>query len=194
MPISSCSSRISVCSGRSPGSTLPPGNSHNPARGLPAGRCAISTRLSTSTSAQATTRVSLIVIPRCASAHRGCATWRRPGIHTPRRGYGFRARSFHSRPQTRQLARRGMTEVKCELRSRPVIAIDRDVFLGEVAGQHAVAAFAETESDLDLDLRVLHRSRYFRLVIGRLARATAGDADAVERDRELVAVGGLAGL
>src|SRR6266576_2521330 len=26
-------------------------------------------------------------------------TWmRRPGIHTPRGGYGFRARSFHSRP------------------------------------------------------------------------------------------------
>jgi len=23
----------------------------------------------------------------------GCATWRRPGIHTPCRGYGFRARA-----------------------------------------------------------------------------------------------------
>src|SRR6266849_1285739 len=30
---------------------------------------------------------SVTVIP-------GCATWRRPGIHTPCRGYGFRARSF----------------------------------------------------------------------------------------------------
>src|SRR5260370_24177108 len=29
----------------------------------------------------------------------GCAAWRRPGIHTPGRGYGFRARSFYSRPQ-----------------------------------------------------------------------------------------------
>ena len=28
----------------------------------------------------------------------GCATWRKPGIHTPDGGYGFRARSFHSRP------------------------------------------------------------------------------------------------
>src|SRR5258706_9567673 len=27
----------------------------------------------------------------------GCATWRRPGIHTPDRGYGFRARA-HARP------------------------------------------------------------------------------------------------
>src|SRR6478609_4704613 len=34
---------------------------------------------------------STIVIP-------GCATWRRPGIHTPDGCYGFRARSFHSRP------------------------------------------------------------------------------------------------
>src|SRR5712691_4125840 len=28
----------------------------------------------------------------------GYATWRRPGIHTPCRGYGFRARSLRSRP------------------------------------------------------------------------------------------------
>jgi|SRR5580698_9061797 hypothetical protein len=41
--------------------------------------------------------------------------------------------------------------------SRPVVAVDRDIFLGEVAGQNAVAAFAEAECDLDLDLRLLHR-------------------------------------
>src|SRR5260370_17780331 len=28
----------------------------------------------------------------------GCATWRRPGIHTPDGGYGFRVRSLCSRP------------------------------------------------------------------------------------------------
>src|ERR1700737_2198388 len=28
----------------------------------------------------------------------GCASWRRPGIHTHDRGHGFRVRSFHSRP------------------------------------------------------------------------------------------------
>src|SRR5260370_22002378 len=78
--------------------------------------------------------------------------------------------------------------------SRPVIAVDRDIFLGEVAGQHAVAAFAQAERDFDLDLRILHRARDFGLVIGRIARATAGDADTVERDRQPVAVGGLAGL
>src|ERR1700716_370165 len=36
-------------------------------------------------------RRSPLVIP-------GCATWRRPGIHTHDRGYGFRARSLRSRP------------------------------------------------------------------------------------------------
>src|SRR6478735_11397611 len=59
MPSSSWSSRIRLCSGRSPGSHLPPGNSQSPASVLPAGRCAISTRLSASTSAHATTSVSL---------------------------------------------------------------------------------------------------------------------------------------
>src|ERR1700733_565552 len=28
----------------------------------------------------------------------GCASWRRPGIHTPRRGYGSRAGALRSRP------------------------------------------------------------------------------------------------
>src|SRR5713101_3698093 len=56
MPSSSLSSRMSAASGASPGWTLPPGNSHNPAIILPAGRCASSTRPSPSTSATATTR------------------------------------------------------------------------------------------------------------------------------------------
>ena len=33
-------------------------------------------------------------------------------------------------------------------RLRPVVAVDRDIFLGEIAGQHAVAALAEAERDL----------------------------------------------
>src|SRR5438445_1811723 len=56
MPISSSSSRISAASGVSPGCTLPPGNSHRPARCLPSGRWASSTRPSGSTSATAATR------------------------------------------------------------------------------------------------------------------------------------------
>src|SRR3954470_16758115 len=58
MPSSSCSSRTSACSGVSPASTLPPGNSHSPAIDLPAGRCAISRRPSTSISATAATSTS----------------------------------------------------------------------------------------------------------------------------------------
>src|SRR5271168_4704146 len=42
--------------------------------------------------------------------------------------------------------------------SRPVVAVDGDIFLGEIAGQNAVTALAEAERDLDLDLRLLHRA------------------------------------
>jgi hypothetical protein len=52
------------------------------------------------------------VIPRCAIAHRGCAHWRRPGIHTPCRGYGFRARGgacHRAALRADPLARPGMT-------------------------------------------------------------------------------------
>src|SRR3954449_1034672 len=77
---------------------------------------------------------------------------------------------------------------------RPVIPVDRDILLGEVAGQHAIAALAEAERDLDRDLRRLHRLRHLSLVIGRIACAALGDADAVEGDRQLVAIGRLARL
>ena len=43
-PVPRRSSRTSAASGVSPGSTLPPGNSHSPAIGLPGGRCCTSTR------------------------------------------------------------------------------------------------------------------------------------------------------
>src|SRR5208282_3314256 len=49
------SPRISAASGVSPAPTLPPGNSHKPAMGLPAGRSASSTRPSASISATQTT-------------------------------------------------------------------------------------------------------------------------------------------
>src|SRR5229473_2630103 len=60
----------------------------------------------------------------------GCATWRRPGIHTPDRGYGFRARSLRSRP--------GMTSYEMMLRLR-LPRRGRDDFLQrrDVAGEGA---------------------------------------------------------
>src|SRR6266480_3846170 len=58
MPSSSRNSRASAACSLSPAATLPPGNSQRPARGLPAGRCAISTRPVRSYSAAATTRMT----------------------------------------------------------------------------------------------------------------------------------------
>src|SRR5438309_8003683 len=63
MPSSSRNSRASASSSLSPAATLPPGNSQRPARGLPAGRCAISTRPARSYSAAATTRITGLAMP-----------------------------------------------------------------------------------------------------------------------------------
>ena len=49
----------------------------------------------------------------------------------------------------------------------------------------AAAVLAEAERDLDLDLRILHRGRDFRLV-GWIAHAAAGDADATVWAKQLV--------
>src|SRR6202007_286366 len=126
----------------------------------------ISTRRSASTSAQATTRVSL-----------------NSGIH---RLAGFEivipGRCAASNPESRDSGSGPSDHSGMTPNLRPVVAVDRDIFLGEVAGQHAVAALAQPERDLDLDLRRLHRLRHFRLVVGGIARALIGDADAVERD------------
>ncbi len=58
MPSSSLSSRIRQASGASCGYNLPPGNSHNPAIGLPSGRLASNIRSSASTRATLATYVS----------------------------------------------------------------------------------------------------------------------------------------
>src|ERR1700694_4780944 len=58
MPSPSRNSRASAASSLSPAATLPPGNSQRPARGLPAGRCAMSTCPVRSYSAAATTRMA----------------------------------------------------------------------------------------------------------------------------------------
>src|SRR4051794_8474886 len=61
MPSSSFSSRINAISGRSPGSTLPPGNSHSPPSCLSIGRFDSSTRPSLSIRATAATRTIFIL-------------------------------------------------------------------------------------------------------------------------------------
>ena len=61
--------------------------------------------------------MSILVIP-------GCASWRRPGIHTPDRGNGFRARSFHSRPGMT----RDMTDHYDALETRAPAEREADLF------------------------------------------------------------------
>src|SRR5262249_38742527 len=128
IPNSSFSSRISVSSGRSPGSTLPPGNSHNPAIALPVGRCANRMRPSTSTRAQATTRTSLTLTTQAPRPSQ-------PGINAA------------STPVVNPAL-------------RTVITVDRDIFLGQVAGQHAVAAGSQAQRDPDGDFRLTHVGRH----------------------------------
>ena len=83
---------------------------------------------------------------------------------------------------------------KASALSRPIVAVDGDIFLGEVAGQHSVAALAETERDFQRDFRLPHARRYGGFVISRIARALVSNADTVEPDRQPIAVGRLAGL
>ena len=49
----------------------------------------------------------------------------------------------------------------------------------------AAAALAEAERDLDLDIRIPHRGRV-RFVVGWIARAATGDADATVWAKQLV--------
>src|SRR5260370_40971158 len=133
MPSSSLSSRIKLCSGRSPGSTLPPGNSHRPAIAFPAGRCAISTRPSASMSAQAATRTVLRLTAGTSGSPSGIL--------------------------------------------RSIVAVDGDILLGEVAGEHAVAPAPETERHLEADLRLLHHRRNPAFITVRVWLAAVRDPD-----------------
>src|SRR5215813_1333239 len=184
IPNSSLSSRMSVCSGRSLGSTLPPGNSHNPAIARPAGRCANRTRPSASRSAHAATRTSFTPLRLQMTRRVGKGA---PLLAVPTAAWPWWARfALPTLPATtRDRPRRG---------SRPVIAVDRDILFGEVAGEDAVAAAPDPDPDLELDDLFLHRSGYFGLVIVRVTHSLVGDPDSVEPDRQAVAVRRLSGL
>src|SRR4029079_6998456 len=136
---SSRNSRIRVSSGRSPFSTLPPGNSQRPAIDLPCGLCAINTRPSVSTSAQAAMRT---ILRAKAPA---------PGL-------------------------------------RAIVAVDGDVFFGEIAGENAIAAFAQPECNFQADFGFLHCLAHGRFIIAWIACALMRDADAAKTDRYLVPV------
>src|SRR2546430_14520163 len=78
--------------------------------------------------------------------------------------------------------------------STAVVGVDGDILLGQVAGEHAVAAATEAERDLHPDFRLLHQRRHGGLVVAGIARALVGDADVAEPDGEAAAVGRLGWL
>src|SRR5690606_37962105 len=78
--------------------------------------------------------------------------------------------------------------------SAPVVGVDGDVAVGEVAGPHRGAAAADAEIHGDVDLLALHVLRHRRLVAARHHLAVLGHAHAADGDGKAVAVGALAGL
>src|SRR6185436_18439765 len=78
--------------------------------------------------------------------------------------------------------------------SAPIVAIDDDIFLGEVAGPDGVAGLAETDPHPDRDGIVPHIGGGRRFRIGGVAFALHCNADIAEPDGELVTVGWLARL
>src|SRR5262249_16563827 len=77
---------------------------------------------------------------------------------------------------------------------RPIVAIDDDVFLRQVASQDSIATLTQSQRHFEADFRFFHHRTYARFVIGRIASAFVGDTNAAEPYRESVAVGWFAGL
>src|SRR3546814_8280728 len=62
----------------------------------------------------------------------------------------------------------------------PVICVDRDVAVGEIAGPHRGATAAEADVDRDVDLAALHVPGHRRLVIARHHLALGGPLQAAD--------------
>src|SRR5271163_3041912 len=142
MPNSSPSSRISVSSGRSPASILPPGNSHSPAILFPSGRWATRTRPSGSISAQAATRRILVPVMRLGPSWSALINLR-----------------LSDGGEVAENSQRLLTS------SAPIRAIDPDIAFGQVAGPNPRAAFAQPQIDADLNFASLDRRGSRLLVI-----------------------------
>src|SRR5688572_9755345 len=78
--------------------------------------------------------------------------------------------------------------------SASIIAVDRDILLGEVAGPYRRPAAAEPDIDAYADPLLFHVRGYLGFRIGRVALAAVRQAVVAEPDRQAVAVGRLAGL
>src|SRR5262249_43049483 len=127
---------------------------------LPAGRCAISTRPSGSMRAQAATSTRCTPNPRARNKN------------------FVKDRSTPAAASSRRLtvALSGLREL------RPIVAVDGNVFLSQIAGEHAVATVADAERDFKRDLRPFHHLRQRRLVVVPVALAVMSNPNAAEPD------------
>src|SRR3982074_757429 len=71
--------------------------------------------------------VSLVILASCCFVIPGCATWRRPGIHTHDRGYGFRALAF-ARPGTTASFKSPRRLLDFLFREEDFIGVGDDIF------------------------------------------------------------------
>src|SRR6185312_2709635 len=94
----------------------------------------------------------------------------------------------------RSVARRGWSSTGLAEDSAPVVGIDLDVAMGEVAGPHRGLAPSDADIDRNRDLAPFHVARDRRLVIALDALALVADGDAADGDAQLVAIGLLAAL
>src|SRR5690348_3352536 len=78
--------------------------------------------------------------------------------------------------------------------SAPVVGIDLDIAVGEIAGPDPRLAAADPDIDLDADIAALDVLGNGRLVVAGDTLALGGDQHAADLDRELVAIRFLAGL
>src|ERR1700730_6467891 len=75
-----------------------------------------------------------------------------------------------------------------------VVAVDSDIFLGQIARETPVPPAAESERDFERDLRLLHCARDCGLIVVGIALSFMRDTDAAKPDREPVTIGRFAGL
>src|SRR5579871_5036044 len=94
--------------------------------------------------------------------------------HKPAIGLPSGRRVKSTRPSA-SISAQAATSTSFTRGSAPVIAVDGDIFLGEVTGQHEVGAVAETKIDHEINHVALHIGGCARFVIGRVARALGRD-------------------
>src|SRR6185312_10568143 len=88
----------------------------------------------------------------------------------------------------RSVARRGWSSTGLAEDSAPVVGIDLDVAMGEVAGPHRGLAPSDADIDRNHDLAPFHVARDRRLVIALDALALVADGDAADGDAHPIGI------